>query len=819
MRAIYFVRIKRIYRLLGILIGLSTLGIFLPAMAQMTSDGTTNTIVNANGNNFTILNGIEKGNNLFHSFSNFSVPTKGSATFDLVNTPNINTIFSRITGGSISNIDGLIQTVNSNNPVSLFLMNPAGIMFGANASLNIGGSFVGTTANSIKFADGVEFSTKNTPTLLTISAPIGLEFENPGDITAGGIGHKIRFNSLFAPLIGAGNQSTGLGVNPNNTLALIGGNVNLNGAVLSTTDGRLELGSVANGTVNLTAARNGWGFGYETIQNFGDIRLSNLSALDATGQSNAYLQLVGRNIALNKGTIAILDNQQPLPGGTIRVQATELLSLTENSLLLSDAFAGSNAEMTIIAPQIYLGDTGIIGFRIFGIAQGKSLTINADNIKIDAQLDKSPINRSSISVITTGKGNLGTNTISTKKLMILNGGMVQGTTSGSGDGGELIVNAEEILIDSNVFQNSQLLASTMGNGNAGSLILNTAHLKVTNGAFVSTSTLAHGRGGNLRINATESVEIGGQSKTGNFSTISSAAPIVSPEGRAILKLPPSPTGVSGDIVIVTPNLKVLDSGVIRVSNQGSGDGGTINITAQSINLNGKANISANTFSGKEGNISLKAQSLLLQNQSSINTTASLDGNGGNITIDVPIIVGLGNSDIIANAFQGRGGNINIKTQGIFGLAFSNTLNPTDNLSNDITASSKFNINGTVQINNIGVDPSSGLVQLPTNITDSSQQIASGCSANKDNRFVVTGRGGVPQNPSQSLRNDRLWNDLRNFSTDQKLNHRKAQITTSPEPLIQATSWYRNADGKIELIADKSPAHMEQLLTCAGVLKS
>ena len=63
--------------------GLLTQGMMLSAIAQVTSDGTTNTTVNPNSNNFTILNGMEKGNNLFHSFSNFSVPTGGSASFDL----------------------------------------------------------------------------------------------------------------------------------------------------------------------------------------------------------------------------------------------------------------------------------------------------------------------------------------------------------------------------------------------------------------------------------------------------------------------------------------------------------------------------------------------------------------------------------------------------------------------------------------------------------------------------------------------------------------------------------------------------------------
>jgi large exoprotein involved in heme utilization and adhesion len=484
--------------------------------------------------------------------------------------------------------------------------------------------------------------------------------------------------------------------------------------------------------------------------------------------------------------------------------------------------------MTIIAPQIYLADTGIIGYRVFDTAQGQSIKINADNIKIDGQLDQFSINRSGISAITAGKGNLGINTISTEKLMLLNGGVVHAATSGSGDGGKLIVNAKEILMDGHGdgFQPSQLLASTLGDGNAGSLILNTAHLKLTNGAFVSTSTAAQGRGGNLRIYATEFVEIGGQLKQGYLSAISSGAFILPAPVREILKLPSSPTGASGDIVVMTPNLKVLDGGEIRVSNQGSGNAGIINITAQSINLNGKASIAADTASGEGGDISLKAQSLLLQNQSSITTTAGAGGNGGNITIDAPILVGLGNSDIIANAFEGKGGNIKIKTQGIFGLGFSNSLTPKIDHTNDITASSQFNINGTVQINNIGVDPNSGLVQLPTNVIDSSGQITSACG-NPSGQFITTGRGGIPDNPNQLLTSDRTWVEMLSFSIENKTGNitsyiNKAQISpksNSPKMLIEATGWHRNADGKIELIADKSPAQMQQVLECAAIPKN
>jgi len=111
--------------------------------AQVIPDGSLNTIVTSpTSDNFTITNGSASGSNLFHSFTSFSIPTNGSAVFDLVNTPNVSTIFGRVTGSNLSNIDGLIKTVNNSNPVSLFLLNPNGIIFGSKARLNVGGSFV-----------------------------------------------------------------------------------------------------------------------------------------------------------------------------------------------------------------------------------------------------------------------------------------------------------------------------------------------------------------------------------------------------------------------------------------------------------------------------------------------------------------------------------------------------------------------------------------------------------------------------------------------------------------------------------------------------
>ncbi|WP_442940384.1 hypothetical protein [Nostoc sp.] len=286
-------------------------------------------------------------------------------------------------------------------------------------------------------------------------------------------------------------------------------------------------------------------------------------------------------------------------------------------------------------------------------------------------------------------------------------------------------------------------------------------------------------------------------------------------------LPAVPSGNAGTISIDTASLNVDNGAIIGVKADGVGLGGTLQVNANRVFLNHGSSLTATTTSGEGGNIVVNASNLLLLRQeSSINATAGGSGSGGNLTIATPIIAGVENSDIVANAFRGQGGNIQISTQGIFGLEFRPQLTP----RNDITASSQFGINGTVQVNTIGVDPNSGLVELPANVTNPSQQIVSGCSVNQGSRFVATGRGGVPQNPNQQVGSDvydglrlRTWSDIRDISAYRNTDTVTAQIPEFPEVLVQATGWRRNAQGKIELVADKSSAQMQQpSLTCAAV---
>ncbi|NEP82661.1 MAG: filamentous hemagglutinin N-terminal domain-containing protein [Okeania sp. SIO3B3] len=198
-----------------------------PAKSQPitpSNDG-TGTTVNQNGNQFNIQGGTHNGTNLFHSFDRFNVNSGQTANF--LTTPDTRNILGRITGGDPSIINGLIQVIGGNS--NLFLMNPAGIMFGPNASLNVPASFSVTTATGIGFnSNNFWFQAMGTNDYANlVENPSGYRFSvsNPGAI------------------VNEGNLS----LNPGENLTLLGGTV-INTGQLSTAGGNVTIAAVEGGS-------------------------------------------------------------------------------------------------------------------------------------------------------------------------------------------------------------------------------------------------------------------------------------------------------------------------------------------------------------------------------------------------------------------------------------------------------------------------------------------------------------------------------------------------------------------------------------------
>ncbi|WP_321206690.1 filamentous hemagglutinin N-terminal domain-containing protein [Tolypothrix tenuis] len=788
------------------------------AIAQVTDDATHNTLVQQNGNDFTILNGIEKGNNLFHSFSNFSIPQHGSATFDLINTPNIKTIFSRVTGGNISDINGLIQTLNSNHPVSLFLMNPAGIVFRENASLNIGGSFVGTTANSIKFADGVEFSATNSTAspLLTVSLPIGLQMgHNSGLITVEGAGHQITSKSEIFGYPQLINNDTGLQIQANNTLALIGNKVNFSGGIVEVDGGgHLELGSVREGEVSINPTLTGWEGNYSKVQQFNNIHLAQQSLLNASG-TNGSIQLQGQNINLSDGSNVAIQNLGTQSQG-ITIYATESLNLTGNTsdkklgsiIKLENLGLGRIGDIVVWANQLTLQDGAVIETGAFTPAPSGNIIINAKLIDINGFVSSNPSIPSSILTLTRDSANAGDINVSSANLRIRNGGVLSSLTVSSGQAARIQINVKDsIEIAGNnpiTFTPSTISSTTFSSGNAADVVVTTSKLVIRDGGTLGSATMNQGSSGKVTVNALDFIKVNGRA-AGSISSsrIASGSEMTDPVFRAIYGVPLIPTGDASALTINTPLLSVTNGAQVNVKTDGPGNAGDLQINANSIFLDQQGMISASTISANGGNIRLNLQDdLLMRHNSLITATAGGKGNGGNLLINASVIVGSENSDIIANAFQGQGGNIQITTQGIFGLE----LRPQPTSKSDITASSIFGLNGGVEIKTLAVDPSKGIVALPVQPKDVSSLITQGCGQNQSNRFIVTGRGGLPQNPEIALESDTILEDIQTIpiptNSDRSLvtaNSGNLPLETSNE-IIEAQGLVITPEGEILLTA-------------------
>ncbi|MEM6837116.1 MAG: filamentous hemagglutinin N-terminal domain-containing protein [Cyanobacteria bacterium P01_C01_bin.120] len=784
-----------------------------PAMAQtITSDGTTGTVVNGAGP-FTITGGNQQLQTLFHSFGEFS-PGNASILFQLDGSQNaVDLVVGRVTGANASFINGQLQLTGGNSP-DLFLLNPNGISFGSGAELLLPGSFLATTAESVLFENNLAFSATNpgAAPLLTVSTPTGLQMgRQSGSISVQNTGHLMT-SGRFIPSDRSVNPA-GLQVSAGNSLTLVGNEVNFSGGVAGTLGGgHVEVGSVREGSIQLSLAGNRWIDDYAAVTQFSDITLAQRSLLDASG-SQGSIQVQGRDVTLSDGSAALIQNVGPLMADGITIGATGLLSLTGNTpgedsgsfIEIDQLGTGSAGRIDVSAGALTIRDGGRLLSLGYTNAPGSDVNVAvAGNISIDGFVPADPSIPSAISVSTLQSGRSGDIDITANNIQLLNSANINASTIGTGQGGAINITVQDQIeiIGNNdiVLLPSAISTTTTNSGNLSDMVINTARLTIRDGGFLGSSTLSSGNTGSVTVNASASVEISGRATTSIIpSRIASSAEILDPAFQAAFGLPPIPSGNAGAVTLNTPLLQISAGGFVSVRNDGPGSAGDLQVNGDTVFLNDQGRLTASTASGDGGNIQLNLQDgLVMRRASLISATSAGIGNGGNIRIDAPVLVGAENSDIVANALQGDGGNIDITTQGIFGLEFQETLTP----GNDITASSQFGVNGTVTIDSPEVDPDSGLAELSANLVDASDQIATGCADAGENSFIATGRGGVPPTPANELGHP-IWQDVRDLSTfveDGETAAALAVPVVADDELTEITGWLVNEAGEVELVA-------------------
>ncbi|MEA5623666.1 filamentous hemagglutinin N-terminal domain-containing protein [Nostoc sp. UHCC 0251] len=623
--------------------------------AQITPDPSVGTQVERiDDTTLDITGGTTVGNtNLFHSFRNFSITSEEVVNFQ--NASTINNILVRVTGINPSDIQGTLQTQGNAN---FFLMNPNGIIFGGNAALNIGGSFIGTTASAIQFPGGGEFS---------ITSPVSplnpLLRVNPSAFLINQIPSQpvkpIQVNEAF------------IFVPESQSLVLLGGDVNLEGAIVFAQDGRIELGGLAaEGTVGLNIDNNNFRLSFPESVARADVSLSNFTTVSASGEGGGGIQIQGRRVTFDSSEIGV-NTLFSKSGGTLGINASESVELLGGSRLLTETTnSGTAGELRIETGRLIVQDGSQISAStsLESTGGGGTLFVNArDSIQL---IGTSPIIEgekpipSGLFTVTQGAGNAGELKIETGQLIVQDGAQVSASTSleSTGGGGTLSVNARDSiqLIGTNGESRSGLFVGTQATGNAGSLNIETGQLIVQNGARISasTSTESTGDGGTLSVNARDSIQLIGTSQI----------------GASGLFVGTESTGNAGNLNIETGNLIVQDGAQVSANTLSQGTGGTLSVNARdSIQLIGTSQMGASGLfvgtesTGNAGNLNIETGNLIVQDgaQVSASTSQESTGEGGSIIVKTGELNVLNNADITVSS-QGtkKAGDLEITARSI-----------------------------------------------------------------------------------------------------------------------------------------------------------
>ena len=610
--------------------------------------------------------GTQVGSNLFHSFDTFNINTNETANFN--GPAGVNNVIGRVTGGSFSNIDG---TINNNiSGANLWLVNPAGIVFGSNATINVSGSFHASTGDSVLFDDGSSFDTinQNDPSLI-IANPVGFGFVSgsPGSIVV---------------------NNANLSVNRGQTLSLVGGTVNINGSSLSAVDGRLNIAAVSGpGDVTFTnpTVPTESGITYSGADSTKDNINVSSSTLDTSGDGGGAIYIVGSQFVLDPDS-SIINNNIDTNGGVVHVSANDTI-LNEGKIVSNTSGSGQGGDIIIQGNNLTMHydettsshtrtDTGLIS-EATGSGSGGKISVDVSNTVT--------LNGGIIRTFAEGSASGGDVDISAADLQVINDGeILTDTLFNGGTGGSINITTVESVVVSG--PGSRIAAQTFGNADAGDIDINitTSSFTVIDGAQVLTDSFSTGLGAGINVIA-DNMTVSNQGKV-NARTFDDTGAgididldnnlIVSSDGS--ISTDTFNNGDGSNITIAANNVNVSDGGQISASTKRDGQAGAIIITASdTITISGAAEKQTGLFSvsgdpdpafqppsgphnGNGGQISLTSNRLVLESGGEISAEAINLGNAGNININLKESLIMEDSSIQTTAAQSAGGEINVQ---------------------------------------------------------------------------------------------------------------------------------------------------------------
>jgi filamentous hemagglutinin family protein len=726
------------------------------------------------GPNFTI--GVQnagqqiRGNNLFHSFSDFNVQTGQTATF--TGPSSIANIINRVTGQNISTIDGLISSRTAMPNANFFLINPNGMVLGPHASFNVGGSVNLSTADYLRMTDGAKFFASLAKQSTLSSAPVAafgfLGETPPKPITVqsdAGLTQKVPFfvesDGVAAP-----------GSTQQQPLSLIGGDIGISGRTIATNGGQLSLVSIASGGEVLPTEGPGGSPLLSQVGSRGAITLSNGATLDSgvpPRPNDPFDAAPSGNIFIRAGQFvmeaATITAQSrgwnttaprpaippgPVRGGTIDIESNSVVlnrSNIQSSLFdrgFVDPLTGTISSRYV--GSLFLGglfgcsDCPITYFTIGEIQlKTNSLVTEGSSLVASAFSTSGSPRAGDVTIQGMGGNGLEADSVALQDTL-LSAQTGTSTFQGIPTGGSLTINAKHI----NLFSTTVIASGAQG----GPISFTSSDNFSAVNSVVNNSSGELGTGGIINITAGNTINLTEtrlltRGLVGESGNIDLTAPTIHVSGGSLeanANFKPGSVRLTGDAISLSNNALLSVNSFGPVASDPAGD---IVLTGHDIRLSSGSTLQSTSVNASGGNIKLLAENVIHLRDSQITTSVtSTSGNGGNIIIDPPAVV-LQNSQISANALQGHGGTISITGNVVL-------VDPTSVLS---ATAGPAGVNGQISIQAPLQQLSGAIAPLPQAFAIPSNLYGQHCAAQKGGQFssfVHGSRDGLPPQPGDLI---------------------------------------------------------------------
>ncbi|TKB88779.1 MAG: filamentous hemagglutinin N-terminal domain-containing protein [Nitrospira sp.] len=664
------------------------------------------------------------GANLFHSFGDFGVPSDNIANFQntLVNGafPHTDNILARVTGGDMSNIFGSIKTADFGS-ANLFLMNPAGFLFGPNATVNVGGMVAFTSADYLKLTGNARFNTipnAAADTLLAAMpvASFGFLGSNPGAI------------------IVQGSQFTA------KSISLVGGNITIESGTPEGGAAHRAQFSAPNGNILLASARSPGEFDAATLQplpnvndtsfsSFGSVFLAPESSINLGGTSTVSIR--GGQFVLSVNDAVLTTAESP--------SAPNTLSLNRgSSIVSSNSGANRGADIEVDAGTLQIDGAMIQNNTSgLGVGAGGNIFMNADSVTLQ--------NGGALSTATSGTADSATGgTITVNAMQVeLNAGTINASTGGPGDAGAVHINATDRIALTNMAiiasASENLLSDAQGNG--GTITLHAPHIALSGEALVSSSTTGPGNAGDVVLEV-QSLIMSGVGTQGGRVITNTQGP--GQGGNITVRGLEGPASAAG-VVQLTQGSKLFAQTIGGLTGAEE-NGGSIHVRAATLVLDGFSQLStaAQDSAGEAGTVIVDAtDSVRLSGGSSItsNSAGASFGQAGDIMITSPTI-GLKGASFISTSteFVRNAGNITLDTQG---LSLTEGSQLTSNSGPQLLPEFSSGDAGSVKIQNQGSPAQSVLIDgANSGIFTNTEGTGAGGNITLDANTVTLQNGGT-----------------------------------------------------------------------------